>query len=132
MTSRSDKQGKIYYRVNLSACGASACPTKNANPVSGIGVLISDSGKTHADRHLVPRPAFQRAPGPFLLDSAPLLEKERDPRPQALIADFGHPGRLERTRAGAGFAVLSHANHHNLTYNFLITHSRWGHPHDRP
>jgi hypothetical protein len=61
--------------------------------------LISNSGKTHVGRHLIPRPAFKGAPGSFLLDTAPLLEKEWDPRPQALIADFGHPARLEWTRA---------------------------------
>jgi len=78
---------------------------KTPIPLLELAFLISGSGKTHADGHLIPRPAFQGAPGFLLLDSTPLLEKERDPRPQALIADFGHPGRLERTRAGAGFAA---------------------------
>ena len=70
-----------------------------------LAFLISGSGKTQAGGHLVPGSAFEGAPGSFLLDAAPLLEKERDSRPQALIADSGHPGRLERTRARAGFAA---------------------------
>jgi hypothetical protein len=84
-------------------------------PFLGLALLISGSGKTQAGGHLVPRPAFQRAPGPFLLPapvpqaqvySTPLLEKERDSRPQALIADFGHPSRLERTRPRGRFDIF--------------------------
>jgi hypothetical protein len=51
--------------------GNTRITNENANPVSGIGVLISGPGKTHSGGHLIPRPAFQLPACFFLLASAP-------------------------------------------------------------
>jgi hypothetical protein len=55
--------------------------------------------------HLIPGATFEHAPGLLLVRPAPLLEKERDPSPQTLIADVRHPDLLQRTRTGTGFAA---------------------------
>jgi hypothetical protein len=80
---------------------------ENANPVFELAFLISGSGKTHTGGHLIPGSAFQSAPGSFY---SSLFEKERDSRPQALIADFGHPARLGRTRPRDGFFAVAAYN----------------------
>jgi hypothetical protein len=61
----------------------------------------------HLYRHLIPRAALEHAPSFLLVDPAPLLEKEWNPGPQALIAEFRHPDPLQRARPGTGFTILS-------------------------
>jgi len=55
--------------------------------------------------YLIPRPPFEHATGFLLVRPAPLLEKERDPGPQALVADIRHPDSLQWTRSRPGFAA---------------------------
>src|SRR5450756_1469192 len=52
-------------------------------------------------RHLAPDPAIQLAACLLLACTTPLLEEERDPRPQALVAYVSDPLGLERSRARA-------------------------------
>jgi len=47
----------------------------------------------HFHRHLIPRAPLENATGFLLVRPAPLLEKERDLCPQALVAAVRHPGQ---------------------------------------
>jgi len=59
----------------------------------------------HSPRHLIPRATFEHATGFLLVRSTPLLEKERDFGPQALISYIRHPDPLQWTRTRTGFAA---------------------------
>ena len=63
--------------------------------------------KTQLSRHLIPRPTVEQSPRLLLLHSSPLLEKERDTRLPALIADSYHPLPLQRTRPRTRLAAHS-------------------------
>ncbi len=56
-------------------------------------------------RHLIPGAAIEAATGFFLVDSAPLFEKEGDLGLHTLVANVRHPLRVERARTRAGFAA---------------------------
>jgi len=63
------------------------------------------SHQIHIDRHLIPGATFERSSCSFLLDSSPLLEKEWDFCPQALIPNISDPFLHDRSSAWTRLAA---------------------------
>src|SRR5580704_11573400 len=67
--------------------------------------LLRRFDKLAPNRIFTPFTVVQRSSAAFWSKAAPLLEKERDALPEALIPDASHPLYIHRASAGPAFAA---------------------------